>query len=445
MGLFKKKSAKVQDESVELQEPNQTEDNKKGKLGSKKDTLPIFKSKSTEGEIYVLTDVIRYGLIEYFRSSGMPIYNITTSPEECMNAVLDTYYYSEEELPRIQVVVVDTGKGRFITKANLEMINTLLETAFKDIEGSHCLVCSASQQLITSFKKLRESILLDKQYTKKDFDSRVKLMDAGIFSPILSEIDKNYHYKDNKDLKDEIELDKINQVYPKIDIPLKLQQKLKERKEILLDIPVYTEDVSLKQQLQPFGNLFIGESFDRKDRKRGYILSPDIEIVGANYRNGEFENEQERADILANLPEEFINLHKGVDSDIEDRYNESDDADSSDYDAVDIAEEASSKKKGLFGLMKNKSSKTKEQKVKTEKKEKVGFFGKSKAALEKGDEGESDEGESDELEQKSSQFMQIDEDDDIKMGLDSDTVEGNNNSISLNDLVEDTDFGGQNK
>ena len=148
---------------------------------------------------------------------------------------------------------------------------------------------------------------------------------------------------------------------------------------------------------------------------------------------------------MANLPEEFINLHKGVDSDIEDRYNESDDADSSDYDAVDIAEEASSKKKGLFGLMKNKSSKTKEQKVKTEKKEKVGFFGKSKAALEKGDEGESDEGESDELEQKSSQFMQIDEDDDIKMGLDSDTVEGNNNSISLNDLVEDTDFGGQNK
>ena len=76
MGLFKKKSAKVQDESVELQEPNQTEDNKKGKSGSKKDTLPIFKSKSTEGEIYVLTDVIRYGLIEYFRSSGMTIYNI---------------------------------------------------------------------------------------------------------------------------------------------------------------------------------------------------------------------------------------------------------------------------------------------------------------------------------------------------------------------------------
>ena len=81
MGLFKKKSAKVQDESVELQEPNQTEDNKKGKSGSKKDTLPIFKSKSTEGEIYVLTDVIRYGLIEYFRSSGMPIYNITTNPK----------------------------------------------------------------------------------------------------------------------------------------------------------------------------------------------------------------------------------------------------------------------------------------------------------------------------------------------------------------------------
>lgn len=237
----------------------------KPKKEKKKKGLTIFtrKSKSQDAEIYVLADYKRYGMISYFKEAGTPIYSLHTKPDDSMNDILDTLYsYEDDELPKVQVVIIDSGKGRFISKTNLDLIKTIVETAFKDVDGSEVLICSPAQQIVSAVASVRDKIKAEGNRSIKEFNARIKVLPNGVISEIPKHIDTTHglHYKINEDLKDELEVERIaTEIYPKIDIPVKLQKKLKDRKEVILDIPVYsanTPEISIRQ----YGTMMKGEN-----------------------------------------------------------------------------------------------------------------------------------------------------------------------------------------
>jgi len=237
----------------------------KNSKGSKNKGLNFFarKSKSNDAEVFVLTDHKRYGIVSYLKHHGLPIYSLNTNPQASMDDILlDTFNYSEDELPKVYIVIIDSGHGKFITQNNIDIIKTIVETAFKDIEGSQVLICTSSQQIVGAINTLRDTIKAEGRYSIKEFNARVEILKAGTISAIPKHIkvSNNYNYKENMEIKDELDVDRIiTEIYPKIDIPEKLKKKLKDRREVTLDVPVYSENTP-ELSLRQYGTAMKGEN-----------------------------------------------------------------------------------------------------------------------------------------------------------------------------------------
>lgn len=73
-----------------------------------------------ETKLYLLVEVQKQGLIQYFHENGVEVYFISTTVDDIIDELL-------LEESKIRLVVIDSGRGRFDDKKELEAIEGLIE------------------------------------------------------------------------------------------------------------------------------------------------------------------------------------------------------------------------------------------------------------------------------------------------------------------------------